>query len=167
MCLCVQVSDLVAHTESLTEAVSPNSFRLTASTTNSRNNDRTSTNFMETSGEHDSVWVHKDPYSSRPQLSKLQKDVDTDVCINGSGISGVSIAYQLVKAGASVTIVEARGLLSGETGRTSGHLASDLEDGYKTLQFLPSSASIAHVLLPNLMISLQGSGLTNSHPCFP
>jgi choline dehydrogenase-like flavoprotein len=78
---------------------------------------------METSGEHDSVWVHKEPYSSRPQFGKLQKDVDTDVCIIGSGISGVSIAYELVKAGTSVTMIEAR----------------DLHLFWKKLQWIPES----------------------------
>jgi glycine/D-amino acid oxidase-like deaminating enzyme/nitrite reductase/ring-hydroxylating ferredoxin subunit len=86
--------------------------------------------FMRTSGETDAVWIHKEPYSNRPKFNKLDRDLETDVCIIGSGISGISIAYELVTRGVNVVMIEARDILSGETGRTSGHLANDLDDGY-------------------------------------
>lgn len=86
--------------------------------------------FMDTSGETDAVWVHTEPYSNRPRFPKLSKDLQTDVCIIGSGISGVSTAYELVRRGYKVVMIEAREVLSGETGRTSGHLSNALDDGY-------------------------------------
>ncbi|KAF2243990.1 FAD dependent oxidoreductase [Trematosphaeria pertusa] len=89
--------------------------------------------FMRTSGETDAVWVHKEPYSNRPQFTKLNQDLETDVCIIGSGIAGISTAYELVTRGLSVVMIEAREVLSGETGRTSGHLANDLDDGYTNI----------------------------------
>ncbi|ETN45029.1 uncharacterized protein HMPREF1541_09905 [Cyphellophora europaea CBS 101466] len=89
--------------------------------------------FLDTSGETTPVWVHTDPYSNRPEFPKLTADVSDDVCVIGSGISGVSTAYHLVKQGKSVTMIEARNFLSGESGRTSGHLASNLDDGYTAI----------------------------------
>lgn len=89
--------------------------------------------YMNTSGETDPVWVHKDPYTNRPKFSQLDKDLETDVCIIGSGISGISVAYELITRGLSVVLIEAREVLSGETGRTSGHLANDLDDGYTAI----------------------------------
>ncbi|KAF2867593.1 FAD dependent oxidoreductase [Massariosphaeria phaeospora] len=86
--------------------------------------------FMRTSGETDAVWIHTEPYSNRVKFPKLTQDLETDVCIVGSGISGVSIAFELVTRGLNVVMIEAREILSGETGRTSGHLANDLDDGY-------------------------------------
>ena len=86
--------------------------------------------FMYTSGETDPVWIHKSPYKNLPKFSRLDRDLETDVCIVGAGISGISIAYELVTRGLNVVLVEGREILSGETGRTSGHLASDLDDGY-------------------------------------
>jgi glycine/D-amino acid oxidase-like deaminating enzyme/nitrite reductase/ring-hydroxylating ferredoxin subunit len=85
---------------------------------------------MHTSGETDPVWIHKVPYDSIPKFSKLDRDLETDVCIVGAGISGISTAYELVTRGLNVVLIEGREVLSGETGRTSGHLASDLDDGY-------------------------------------
>lgn len=88
---------------------------------------------MHTSGALDAVWVHTFPYSKIPKFPKLNKDLDTGVLVIGSGISGVSIAYELVKSGAKVTMIEARDMLSGETGRTSGHLSSDLDSCYQDI----------------------------------
>lgn len=81
--------------------------------------------FMATSGSKDSVWVHLDPYSNRTQFPKLTQDLQTDVCIVGSGIAGVSTAYELVTRGVKVVMLEARDAISGESGRTSGHLSTD------------------------------------------
>jgi glycine/D-amino acid oxidase-like deaminating enzyme/nitrite reductase/ring-hydroxylating ferredoxin subunit len=86
--------------------------------------------FMQTSGITDPVWIHLDPFTDRSQPSPLKEDIETEVCIVGAGISGISIAYELVSRGHEVTLIEARDVLSGETGRTSGHLASALDDGY-------------------------------------
>lgn len=81
--------------------------------------------FMATSGATDSVWVHKDPYSNRPTFPKLTQDLQADVCVVGSGIAGTSTAYELVTRGLNVIMLEARDVISGESGRTSGHLSSD------------------------------------------
>lgn len=90
--------------------------------------------FMDTSGETDAVWVHTEPYSNRPHFPKLSKDLETDVCVIGSGIAGVSTSYELVRRGFKVVMIEAREVLSGETGRTSGHLSNALDDGYVEIE---------------------------------
>ncbi|KAI9149125.1 putative Rieske 2Fe-2S iron-sulfur protein YhfW [Paramyrothecium foliicola] len=86
--------------------------------------------FSHTSGATDAVWVHKDSYENRPHFTSLSGDAEADVCIVGAGISGISVAYELVIRGQSVILLEARDILSGETGRTSGHLANALDDHY-------------------------------------
>jgi glycine/D-amino acid oxidase-like deaminating enzyme/nitrite reductase/ring-hydroxylating ferredoxin subunit len=86
--------------------------------------------YASTSGASDSVWIHKDPYENRPHFRTLQQDAETDICIVGAGIAGISAAYELVARGHEVILVEAREVLSGETGRTSGHLANALDDHY-------------------------------------
>ena len=83
-----------------------------------------------TSGNNDPVWIHKEPYSNRPKFSKLSKDVQTETCVIGSGIAGISTAYELVNRGIEVVMIEARDVISGESGRTSGHLSSALDASY-------------------------------------
>ncbi|KAF2415201.1 DAO-domain-containing protein [Tothia fuscella] len=90
--------------------------------------------FMQSSGATSPVWVHLDPPSNRPQFTPLKQDLETDICIIGAGIAGISIAYELIQRGRQVTLLEAREVLSGETGRTSGHLANALDDGYTEIQ---------------------------------
>ncbi|WYZ41410.1 hypothetical protein EsH8_V_000305 [Colletotrichum jinshuiense] len=88
--------------------------------------------FEATSGATDAVWVHNDKYTNRAgqDIKPLTHSTEADVCIVGSGIAGVSVAYELVTRGKQVVLLEARELLSGETGRTSGHLSNALDDGY-------------------------------------
>lgn len=50
----------------------------------------------------------------------LEEDVNTDVLIVGGGITGVSCAYHLAKAGASVILLEADRLGCGTTGKSTG-----------------------------------------------
>ncbi|MCJ1305003.1 hypothetical protein MMC08_007816 [Hypocenomyce scalaris] len=90
--------------------------------------------FMDTSGETDAVWVHTEPYTNRPHFPKLAEDLQTDVCIIGSGIAGISTALELVTRGFKVVMIEAREVLSGESGRTSGHLSNALDDKYTELE---------------------------------
>lgn len=97
--------------------------------------------FESTSGATDAVWVHLDKYGSRPGgIKTLSEDTETEVCVIGSGIAGVSVAYELVTRGKQVVMLEARELLSGETGRTSGHLSNALDDGYVEIKSKHGSA---------------------------
>ncbi|PGH15033.1 hypothetical protein AJ79_02715 [Helicocarpus griseus UAMH5409] len=86
--------------------------------------------FMHTSGGRDPVWVHQLPYSQFPKSPALKDNIEASTCIIGSGIAGISVAYELVTRGIDVVMIEARDVLSGESGRTSGHLANALDDGY-------------------------------------
>ncbi|KAL9576429.1 MAG: hypothetical protein Q9212_007101 [Teloschistes hypoglaucus] len=93
----------------------------------------TQSHFFSTSGETDSVWIHTEPYSNRPQFDTLSEDAKTDVCVIGSGIAGVSVCYELVSRGVKVIMLEAREAISGESGRTSGHLSSSIDSGFGEL----------------------------------
>jgi sarcosine oxidase subunit beta len=48
----------------------------------------------------------------------------SDVVVIGGGVAGCSVAYQLAKRGARVTLVEARGICSGASGRNAGVTSS-------------------------------------------
>lgn len=90
----------------------------------------TTNNPTFTAGTHLPFWID----SCQPiAYSKLTENKTTDVIIIGGGISGVSIAYCLCKAGKKVVLVEDGYIGSGETGRTTAHLVTALDDRYYSL----------------------------------
>jgi glycine/D-amino acid oxidase-like deaminating enzyme/nitrite reductase/ring-hydroxylating ferredoxin subunit len=66
----------------------------------------------------------------------LDRDLETDVCIVGAGIAGMSTAYCLVQAGYRVVVVDDGAVGGGETCRTTAHLTNALDDRYCELEKL-------------------------------
>lgn len=66
--------------------------------------------------------------------SPLAGPIDADVCIVGAGIAGITTAYLLAKEGKSVVVVDEKPVGGGETGRTSAHLASVLDDRFHIME---------------------------------
>jgi glycine/D-amino acid oxidase-like deaminating enzyme/nitrite reductase/ring-hydroxylating ferredoxin subunit len=63
-----------------------------------------------------------------PEAGALKGDVRCDVAVVGSGIAGLSTAYELMKRGLSVVVIDRKGIASGMTARTSAHLAPLCDD---------------------------------------
>lgn len=85
----------------------------------------------ETSGANSPYWIASvQPFATR----KLSQTIDTEVVVIGGGIAGVSVAYNLARNGVKVVLVEDGNIGSGETGRTSAHLVSALDDRYYDLE---------------------------------
>lgn len=90
-----------------------------------------SINEKVTAGSNTSYWIES---ASSVSYSKLNSDLVTDAVIVGGGIAGLSVAYCLSKAGKRIILVEDGNIGSGETGRTSAHLVSALDDRYYELE---------------------------------
>src|ERR1700748_2311859 len=84
-----------------------------------------------TAGTNIPYWVNSAPLLSYQKLT-LNKEVD--VVIVGGGLAGVSVAYNLSKAGKTVALVEDGFIGSGETGRTTAHLVTALDDRYYDIE---------------------------------
>ena len=57
-----------------------------------------------------------------PKFLPLRHDLQVDVAIIGGGVTGVTAAYLLTQAGASVAVLERDRFGGGETGHTTAHL---------------------------------------------
>jgi glycine/D-amino acid oxidase-like deaminating enzyme/nitrite reductase/ring-hydroxylating ferredoxin subunit len=80
-----------------------------------------------------SLWAGTAEVPGRPSLAG---DLTTDVCIVGAGISGLTTAYLLAKEGRQVVVLDDGPIGGGETGRTTAHLASALDDRFHHLEQL-------------------------------
>ena len=69
-----------------------------------------------------------------PQRRALAGDASVDVCVVGAGIAGLSTAYELVGRGHTVVVVDADQPGGGETGHTTAHLMTALDDRYHRIE---------------------------------
>jgi hypothetical protein len=72
-----------------------------------------------------SLWMDVDVM---PAAGSLPGNVDCDVAVIGSGIAGISTAYELCKLGMSVMVIDRGPIAGGMTSRTSAHLAPLCDD---------------------------------------
>lgn len=87
-----------------------------------------------TSGSHIPVWTDLQPYETTPTFPKLAANLRTDVIVVGAGIAGLSTAYELVERGKNVIVLDdGATVASGESGRTTCHLTSALDERYYNL----------------------------------
>src|SRR6185295_14427062 len=56
-----------------------------------------------------------------------------DTVVVGSGIAGLSVAYELALRGQKVVVIDRGRIAGGMTSRTSAHLTSQSDDGFETL----------------------------------
>lgn len=72
--------------------------------------------------KNDSIWLKSE--ESQENFQALEQDRKADVCIIGAGITGLSCAYYLSKAGKKVVVLEKDEIFSKTSGRTTGKITS-------------------------------------------
>lgn len=96
------------------------------------------------SGESLSLWMGTEKGLSAPPLAT---DLQTDVCVIGAGIAGLSTAYCLLREGKSVAILDDGPIGGGQTQRTTAHLSNAIDDRYieiERMHGLDGSRTAAH-----------------------
>jgi glycine/D-amino acid oxidase-like deaminating enzyme/nitrite reductase/ring-hydroxylating ferredoxin subunit len=71
--------------------------------------------------KHNSFWIENNSRSRYPQLTE---NIEVDVAIVGSGITGITAGYLLSKAGKRVAILERNKIIEGVTGYTSAKVSA-------------------------------------------
>src|ERR1035437_4963676 len=74
--------------------------------------------------------------SKEPAIPVLDKSIDSDVCVVGAGIAGMTTAYLLAREGKSVVVLDKGQIGSGETAYTTAHLSSVIDSGYREIERL-------------------------------
>ena len=65
--------------------------------------------------------------------AQLEEDAVCDLLVVGSGIAGLSSAYEAARFGAMVIVIDRGDITGGMTARTTAHLASELDDYFAEL----------------------------------
>jgi glycine/D-amino acid oxidase-like deaminating enzyme/nitrite reductase/ring-hydroxylating ferredoxin subunit len=98
---------------------------------------------MQSSERSLSVWESTNPQREFP---RLDGDATADVVVVGAGIAGMSVAYHLARAGQKVVVLDDNAVGGGESGQTTAHLTSAMDDYYQVLEKVhgQEGARIAH-----------------------
>jgi len=80
-----------------------------------------------TDGRTVSLWQQT---ADLPTYPPLHKKLSVDVCVVGAGIAGLTTAFLLLREGKSVAVLDDSAIGDGQTGRTSAHLASAIDDRF-------------------------------------
>src|SRR5215216_4807394 len=86
---------------------------------------------MNVGDEHSlSFWMNEGQVVDAPPLTA---DASCNVVVIGSGIAGLSTAFELSRCGRSVIVIDRGRIGYGMTARTTAHLATELDDYYHDL----------------------------------
>ena len=78
-----------------------------------------------------SVWMQTEKI---PVQAALAGDVNSDVCIVGAGIAGMTTAYLLLQEGRSVIVLDDGPIGGGQTERTTAHITNAIDDRYLEIE---------------------------------
>jgi len=77
-----------------------------------------------------SLWLETGPPERFP---RLRRDIEVDVAVVGGGLTGITTALHLARAGKRVAVLEALRVGEGVTGHTTAHLTEALDARYHKL----------------------------------
>lgn len=80
---------------------------------------------------NDSVWSVT---ATKPKYAPLERDLTVDVAIVGGGITGLTAAVLLARAGQRVALLEARRLGGGVSDRSTTHMTEMIDAGYAAIE---------------------------------
>lgn len=94
-------------------------------------------------GHTRSLWIDDTGLLEHPPLDA---DADAAICIVGAGIVGLTTAHLLAREGMQVLVLDDGPIGGGESGRTSAHLASAMDDRHSHLERLHGADGVRQVV---------------------
>lgn len=94
------------------------------------------------SGQTRSIWMADEPLPAR---GRLEGHETAHVCVVGAGIAGLSVAYELVREGRKVIVLEDGAIGSGETSRTTAHISNVFDDRYAVVERLHGELAARYI----------------------
>ncbi|MFC3198076.1 FAD-dependent oxidoreductase [Parapedobacter deserti] len=88
--------------------------------------------------------------TSKHDFPRLTGDIEVDVAIVGGGITGLSAAYNLVKSGKKVAVLEALQVGMGTTGSSTGNLYASIDEYLFTIGSKHSEEALKAVVASRL-----------------
>ena len=82
-------------------------------------------------GESVSSWMDT---VEMPTFGTLHEDIETEICIVGGGLAGLTTAYLLLQTGRKVCVLEGFEIGSGQSGRTTAQFTTALDERYFKLE---------------------------------
>lgn len=79
----------------------------------------------------ESYWTQT---TTRPNFLKLEKNINTDICIIGAGMTGIMTAYMLLNSGLKICLIDKGEICSGVTENTTAKITSQHNLIYKYLE---------------------------------
>ncbi|MDI1226797.1 MAG: FAD-dependent oxidoreductase [bacterium] len=95
----------------------------------------------------------RDSAAGKTHYPRLSENLSADICVVGGGLTGLTTAYLLQRAGKSVVVLDAQELARGETGRTTGHLTTVLDPKYCELEDSFGADTTALIAQSHIMAS--------------
>ncbi len=74
-----------------------------------------------------SLWTAGDEL---PRYPRLDADLHAPVCVVGAGMAGLSVAYEVLRSGRSVVVLDRGAVGAGETSRSTAQLGTALDERY-------------------------------------
>jgi glycine/D-amino acid oxidase-like deaminating enzyme/nitrite reductase/ring-hydroxylating ferredoxin subunit len=88
---------------------------------------------MKRDGNRNSLWQDTTPENGQTGSTAMTPPTTFDVIIAGAGITGITTALELQKAGLSVMVAEAQTIGFGTTGGTTAHLNTFMDTPYHVI----------------------------------
>ncbi len=116
------------------------------------------------------VW-YKDQATDLPTHPPLRSAIDTDICIIGGGLAGLTAAHHLAGAGRSVVILEARRVGWGASGRNGGFVSPGYSLGHDGIAARVGADAAKHLFrmsLEGMQIvadNIRDLGIAAANPC--